>query len=75
MEATVFNLMQIGELAKPALSNDAKAQIPSIPWQQLYGMELTYHKALPYSTIVETNPADGVTYDILYDILIKRRPG
>ena len=36
------------------------------------GMELTYHKTLPYSTIVETDPADGITYDILYDILIKQ---
>ena len=36
------------------------------------GMELTYHKTLPYSTIVETDPASGVTYDILYDILIKQ---
>lgn len=36
------------------------------------GMELTYHKTLPYSTIVETGPCDGVTYDILYDILIKQ---
>ena len=27
---------------------------------------------LPYSTIVETDPKDGVTYDILYDILIKQ---
>ena len=34
------------------------------------GLELTYHKTLPYSTIVET---DGdTTYDILYDILIKQ---
>ena len=36
------------------------------------GMELTYHKTLPYSTITETDPADGVTYDILYDILLKQ---
>lgn len=36
------------------------------------GMEMTYHKTLPYSTIVETDPGDGVTYDILYDILIKQ---
>ena len=36
------------------------------------GMELTYHKTLPYSTITETDPANGVTYDILYDILIKQ---
>ncbi len=34
------------------------------------GLELTYHKTLPYSTIVES---DGeTTYDILYDILIKQ---
>ena len=36
------------------------------------GMELTYHKTLPYSTIIETDPEDGVTYAILYDILIKQ---
>ena len=36
------------------------------------GMELTYHKTLPYSTIVERDPMDGVVYDILYDILIKQ---
>ena len=35
------------------------------------GLELTYHKTLPYSTIVETGE-DGVNYDILYDILIKQ---
>lgn len=34
-------------------------------------LELTYHKTLPYSTIVEKGD-DGVTYDILYDILIKQ---
>jgi len=32
---------------------------------------VSYHKTLPYSTIVETGE-DGVTYDILYDILIKQ---
>ena len=35
------------------------------------GLHMTYHKTLPYSTIVETDD-DGTTYDILYDILIKR---
>lgn len=34
-------------------------------------LEMTYHKTLPYSTIVETDE-NGVTYDILYDILIKQ---
>ncbi len=36
-------------------------------WQRM-----TYHKTLPYSTIVEKDPDDGITYDILYDILIKQ---
>ena len=32
---------------------------------------MTYHKTLPYSTFVDTGD-DGITYDILYDILIKQ---
>ncbi len=35
------------------------------------GVEITYHKTLPYSTITETGD-DGVTYDVLYDIIIKQ---
>ncbi len=35
------------------------------------GLEITYHRTLPYSTIVETDE-NGVTYDILYDVLIKQ---
>ena len=38
LEACVFNLMQIGELAKTALSDTIKEQIPSIQWKQIYGM-------------------------------------
>ena len=38
VEACVFNLMQIGELSKTELSEDAKSQIKAIPWKQLYGM-------------------------------------
>lgn len=38
MEACVFNLMQIGELAKFSLSDELKSQIKTIPWNQLYGM-------------------------------------
>ena len=37
VEATVFNLMQIGELAKASLSDAAKAA-PGIPWKQIYGL-------------------------------------
>ncbi len=36
-----------------------------------HGQHMTYHKTLPYSTIVETGE-DGVTYDILYDLIIKQ---
>jgi organic radical activating enzyme len=36
------------------------------------GMELTYHKTLPYSTVMEKDPQTGITYAILYDILIKQ---
>ena len=38
VEAAVFNLMQIGELAKTSLSDDTKEQITAIPWRQIYGM-------------------------------------
>ncbi len=38
VEATVFNLMQIGELARHSLDDSFKRDNPSIPWQQLYGM-------------------------------------
>ena len=37
-DAAVFNLMQLGELAKGTLSDEAKGQIKAIPWQQIYGM-------------------------------------
>ena len=38
VEACIFNLMQIGELAKFSLSDELKSEIISIPWNQLYGM-------------------------------------
>ena len=38
VEACVFNLMQIGELAKTSLSDEAKNQMSSIPWKQIYGL-------------------------------------
>lgn len=37
-----------------------------------HGMELTYHKTLPYSTIVEEDLLHGKKWEILYDILIKQ---
>ena len=38
VEATVFNLMQIGELAKSSLSDELKITLKSIPWKQIYGL-------------------------------------
>lgn len=38
VEACVFNLMQIGELAKSSLTDEFKEEITTIPWKQLYGM-------------------------------------
>lgn len=38
VEACVFNLMQIGELAKTDLSDATKENISNIPWKQIYGM-------------------------------------
>lgn len=37
-EACVFNLMQIGELAKIDVSDEAKATIKNVPWNEIYGM-------------------------------------
>lgn len=36
------------------------------------GLDLTYHKTLPYSTILEKDSKDGIVYAILYDIIIKQ---
>lgn len=38
MEATVFNLMQIGELARQSLDDGVKRSIPAVPWEQIYGL-------------------------------------
>lgn len=34
-DACAFNLLQIGELAHDALSDDIKAKLPEIPWPQI----------------------------------------
>ncbi len=38
VEACVFNLMQIGELAKVSVTDEFKVTVKTIPWKQLYGM-------------------------------------
>ena len=60
VEACVFNLMQIGELAKTSLSDEAKKQIADIPWNQLYGMR---------NRIV--HGYDGVEMTIVWDTIVE----
>lgn len=38
VEACVFNLMQIGELAKTSITEEFKLAVTTIPWKQLHGM-------------------------------------
>ena len=38
VDACVFNLMQIGELAKVSMTDEFKDAVTTIPWKQLYGM-------------------------------------
>lgn len=63
VEATVFNLMQIGELAKISLREEAKSQIPAIPWKQLYGLR---------NRIV--HGYDGVSMQIVWDTVTEDIP-
>lgn len=58
VEATVFNLMQIGELAKVSLSDEAKETINVIPWNQIYGLR---------NRIV--HGYEGVNFQIVWDTI------
>ena len=63
VEATVFNLMQLGELAKSSLSEEVKTQLPSIPWKQIYGLR---------NRIV--HGYDGVNMQIVWDTVAEDIP-
>ncbi len=62
VEACVFNLMQIGELAKTSLSDKAKKEIQTIPWNQLYGMRNRIVHG--YDGVAMTIVWDTITYDL-----------
>lgn len=64
IEACVFNLMQIGELAKTSLSDEFKLQLKNIPWKQLYGMR---------NRIV--HGYSGVNMQIVWDTIQNDLPG
>ena len=38
VDACVYNLLQIGELAKVGLSDDVKQQIEGVQWNRIYGI-------------------------------------
>lgn len=63
VEACVFNLMQIGELAKTDLSDETKNNLSSIPWKQIYGMR---------NRIV--HGYDGVEMTIVWDTIFYDLP-
>ena len=58
VEACVFNLMQIGELAKTELSDEIKLSMTSIPWKQIYGLR---------NRIV--HGYSGVDMNIIWDVI------
>lgn len=63
VEATVFNLMQIGELAKSSLSDEFKKELKNIPWKQIYGLR---------NRIV--HGYDGVNLQIVWDTITDDLP-
>lgn len=63
VEACVFDLLQIGELAKIKLSKDVKNNAVDIPWNQLYGMR---------NRIV--HDYDGVDLSVVWNIIKRDLP-
>ena len=58
VDACVFNLMQIGELAKQQLSDEFKSSIDSVPWKDIYGLR---------NRIV--HGYEGINFNFIWDIL------
>ena len=56
-KAALFDLMQIGELAKDGLSRDTIANTPNIPWKQIYNLRnriVHGYASVDYQIIFET---------------------
>lgn len=58
VDACVFNLMQIGELAKQQLSDEFKSSTNSVPWKDIYGLR---------NRIV--HGYEGINFNFIWDIL------
>ncbi len=63
VDGCVFNLMQIGELAKVGLSDDVKQQIKGVQWNRIYGIR---EKVL--------DERAGVRIDVVWDMTRERLP-
>lgn len=63
VEACVFNILQIGELSKQALSDAFKEEYSFIPWKQMNGMR---------NRIV--HGYEGVTLNIVWDTIREDLP-
>ena len=63
VDACVYNLLQIGELAKVGLSDDVKQQIKGVQWNRIYGIR---EKVL--------DERAGVKIDVVWDLTRERLP-
>lgn len=59
-DAVVFNLLQIGEIAKNRISDKIKKQHSSIPWNKLYGFR---------NRIV--HDYTNIILDVVYDTIVE----
>ncbi len=62
-EACVFNVLQIGELAKTGLSESFIGSHPQIPWRQMYGLR---------NRIV--HGYEGIMLNIIWDMITEDFP-
>ena len=63
VEACIFNLMQMGELAKISLSDKVKSEVKSVQWNKLYGIE---------SRIMDD--VEGANREAIWEIARERMP-
>lgn len=75
-EACVFNVLQIGELARNGLDEEITAAHPEVPWRQMYGLRNRIvhdyegiHMKIVWETITrDFKPLRDMLFDILNQI-------
>lgn len=63
IDAVVFNLSQIGEIAKSRISSQAKVELTDIPWHDIYGFR---------NRII--HDYDDIDMIIVYDTVVEDLP-